>query len=127
MSPHQDLQTGQDGQTPNTPSSSPRLRLIRADTLWARATGVWRQPVSAGLGLWLLPCRGVHTLGLRSPLDVVFLDADGRIVQLRRQVAPNRMVWQARAHSVVELAGGEICRYPDFAQTLQMALQAASG
>lgn len=33
--------------------------------------------IAEGEGLWIVPCRSVHTLGMRYPVDVAFLDAQG--------------------------------------------------
>ena len=68
--------------------------------------GVWRHPLHEHEALWLLPCRAVHTLGLRTDLDVLFLDAQSRIVHLVPRLKPNRCAWYWGAYSVVELPGG---------------------
>jgi uncharacterized membrane protein (UPF0127 family) len=57
----------------------------------------------AGAGLLIPRCRSVHTFGMRFPLDLFFLDAEGRIVELRRAVPPRRVVRCARAVAVLEL------------------------
>ena len=36
--------------------------------------------IGEGEGLWIVPCRSVHTLGMRYPIDVAFLDARGIVV-----------------------------------------------
>ena len=38
----------------------------------------------AGAGLLIPRCRSVHTLGMRFPLDLLFLDGDDRVIELRR-------------------------------------------
>lgn len=64
-------------------------------------------------GALLLPhCRSVHTLGMRFPIDVAFLDAEGRVVGL---VAPmprwrvGRARWRARR--VLEAEAGAFDRW----------------
>ena len=57
----------------------------------------------AGPGLLIPRCRSVHTFGMRFPLDLVFLDADGREVGRRSSVPPGRLVSEAGAESVLEL------------------------
>jgi uncharacterized membrane protein (UPF0127 family) len=57
----------------------------------------------AGEGLLIPRCRSVHTFGMRFPVDLVFLDADGRVVELRREVPPRRLVRCPAADSVLEL------------------------
>ncbi|MCL2679980.1 MAG: DUF192 domain-containing protein [Coriobacteriia bacterium] len=41
--------------------------------------------------LHLIPCKGVHTFGMKYALDLAFLDRRGRVIALRRNIAPNRM------------------------------------
>jgi uncharacterized membrane protein (UPF0127 family) len=57
----------------------------------------------AGDGLLIRPCRSVHTFGMRFELDLVFLDSDRRVVEVRREVGPNRVIRCQRADSVLEL------------------------
>ena len=57
------------------------------------------------------PCRQVHTLGMRFPIDVAFCDRDG-IVLRTGTVAPwrvTRVVW--RSGFVVEAAAGAMERW----------------
>jgi uncharacterized membrane protein (UPF0127 family) len=57
----------------------------------------------AGPGLLIPSCRSVHTFGMRFPLDLLFLDADGRVIELRRDVPPHRFVRCPAAAAVLEL------------------------
>ena len=57
----------------------------------------------AGTGLLIPRCRSVHTLGMRFRLDLLFLDADGRVIELRRVVPPGRFVRCPGAVAVLEL------------------------
>jgi uncharacterized protein len=57
----------------------------------------------AGEGLVIPDCRSVHTFGMRFALDLVFIDAHGRVVELRREVPPRRLVRCPAADSVLEL------------------------
>jgi uncharacterized membrane protein (UPF0127 family) len=56
--------------------------------------------------LHLRRCRAVHTLGMRFALDLVWLDARGRVVRVDRDVAPRRHRLCIAARSVVELRAG---------------------
>jgi uncharacterized protein len=52
----------------------------------------------------LIPrCRSVHTFGMRFPIDVVFLDARGRVLRVARRVPPCRVVSCRGARAVVEI------------------------
>ena len=52
--------------------------LAVADTHWTRLRGLLGLSSSDfrnGSGLWIVPCHGVHTLGMGFPIDVIYLDA----------------------------------------------------
>lgn len=79
------------------------------------ATG-WRQKLWGLLGrrrlhpragLWLRPCRAVHTFGMRLTLTVVFLDRSDHITKIVHHLRPNRLVLCWRAWSVVEFSGAD--------------------
>lgn len=61
--------------------------------------------------LVLRPCRAVHTLGMRFPLDVAFCDEDMTVVRVVR-MPRHRVglpVWRAR--SVIEAQAGAFARW----------------
>lgn len=76
-----------------------------ADTSMRRFVGLLgKRSLPAGHGLLIQPSNGVHTLGMRFPIDVVFLDDCRRVLKLRENLRPFRMTsldW--RAESVLEL------------------------
>jgi uncharacterized protein len=75
-----------------------------ASTPVSRLLGLALLPASrAGAGLLIPRCRSVHTCGMRFPLDLVFLDGEDRVVELRRGVPPGRLIRCPGAMSVLEL------------------------
>ena len=63
-----------------------------ASTLLSRFVGLLgTDAIADGEGLWIVPCRGVHTLGMRYPIDVAFLDARGVVVGILEGLPPNRI------------------------------------
>jgi uncharacterized membrane protein (UPF0127 family) len=65
-----------------------------------------RRGLPAATGMLFHRCRSVHTVGMRFPLDVVFLDRTFRVVDVR-SVSPGRWVVRcAGAAHVLELAAG---------------------
>jgi uncharacterized membrane protein (UPF0127 family) len=60
-----------------------------------------------GEGLWIVPCRCVHTLGMRYPIDVAFVDARGIVVGTLEGFPPNRVGRVFRdARGALELRSG---------------------
>lgn len=87
------------------------LEVLVAASLPARLRGLLgRLPLAPGQAMLLSPCSTIHTLGMRYPIDVVFLARDGRVLRVAREVAPWRMRGHWRARCVLELAAGEAAR-----------------
>lgn len=52
---------------------------------------------------------GIHTFGLRFPIDVLILDKGNRVVRIRRDLKPYRIfLWNPAFDKVIELPAGEI-------------------
>jgi uncharacterized protein len=80
-----------------------------ADTSRTRRRGLLgRASLSPGEGLWIIPCESVHTLFMRFPIDLIYLDRQRRIKKLRSDVTPWRLSACFSADSVLELAAGTI-------------------
>lgn len=81
-----------------------------ADDRRSRARGLLGRDELEG-ALVLPRCRWIHTVGMRFPLDVAYLDADGVVVKTvhmrRRRVG----VPVFRATTVVEAAEGAFARW----------------
>jgi len=88
--------------------------LSLAHTHWTRLCGLLG--VSGGdfgnsSGLWIRPCRGVHTLAMRFPIDVVYLDRAGTVVHVEHNLQPWRFSpIRMQAASVLELPSGTLAR-----------------
>ena len=66
-----------------------------------------RASLEPGEGLLLRPSAAVHTMFMRFPIDVVFLDRDRRVLDIRADVKPWRAAARRGAREVLELAAGE--------------------
>lgn len=53
--------------------------------------------------LILAPCNGIHTFFMRFPIDVLFVNRDGRVLRIRQGLQPWRIAIALRAFAVVEL------------------------
>jgi uncharacterized membrane protein (UPF0127 family) len=84
--------------------------LAIADTFWSSLLGLMGKPdLPQGSGLLLIPCQSVHTMGMRFPIDVIFMDKRGMIIHLVENMKP----WRVSKHflksrCVLELSAGTI-------------------
>ena len=52
---------------------------------------------------------GIHTFGVKFPIDIVILDKGNRVVQIKKGLKPNRIFfWNPKFEKVLELPVGEI-------------------
>ena len=81
--------------------------LAVADTHWTRLVGLLSLGVGefiSGSGLWIVPCHGVHTLGMRFPIDAIYLDRDLTVIHVQSGLRPWRVApVRGEAASVLEL------------------------
>jgi uncharacterized membrane protein (UPF0127 family) len=80
-----------------------------------------RGSLAPGRGLLITPCAGVHTLAMRFPLDLVFLDRGGTVVRTAAAVPPGRLaVWGGRgACQTLEVQAGWLDLAPLRGRTLR--------
>jgi uncharacterized membrane protein (UPF0127 family) len=96
----------------------PRVRLAddavihEASTLRSRLLGLaLLRDVPSGHALFIPHCRSVHTVGMRFPIDVAFLDEAGRAIRVVRAVGPWRVLVCRGAFAALEARAGEIARF----------------
>ena len=81
--------------------------LAVADTHWTRLRGLLGLAVGDfrnGNGLWIVPCHGVHTLGMGFPIDAVYLNREMKVILVQSQLQPWRFApVRSQATSVLEL------------------------
>ena len=88
------------------------LRVAVAGTRAARMQGLARlDEMPDDYALHIPKCRSVHTFTMRFPLDLVWLDRQGRTVRVDEAVPPRRMKMCLRARSVVEANAGHGSRF----------------
>ena len=63
---------------------------------------IGRRSLPSGTALEIPRCRSVHTFGMRFALDLVWLDAERRVVRIDRAVPPRRVRSCRQARSVLE-------------------------
>lgn len=85
-------------------------RVEMAKSLWKQTIGLLgRKQLPSDAGMWLEPCNSIHTLGMQFAIDVLFLDASGRLLRAVRDLRPWRICWPVwGARVVVEIPAGSI-------------------
>ena len=60
-------------------------------------------------GIWLIPSRGVHTIGLLSAIDLIYLDSANRVLHLVEHLGPFRISpVKSKCASILALASQAI-------------------
>lgn len=82
----------------------------KADNFLTRLVGLLqRNALGPEEALWLIPSKGIHTIGMKFPIDVVFLDKNSVVLQAISGLAPYRVTGvRFRGHSVLELPKGTL-------------------
>lgn len=83
-------------------------RIDILSTFLQRAVGLLARPSMRGdEGVLIRPCRAIHTMGMRFPIDVVFADGQNRVLRVVSEVRPNRPLLACPgATIVIELGRG---------------------
>jgi uncharacterized membrane protein (UPF0127 family) len=70
-----------------------------------------RESMEPGEALVFPRCRQVHMVGMLFPIDVLFLDRQGKVVRCVSDLQPGRLSpWVRRACTTVELQAGTLER-----------------
>ena len=87
---------------------------LLADSYLRRLVGLLgktRRWATLGRGLWIVPSRGVHTIGMLFPIDLIFLGKNKEVVHVEEYVRPFRISKVSlKATSVLELPPHTIYR-----------------
>jgi len=83
-----------------------------ADSHLTRLIGLMGTPpetLGSGHGLWIVPCHGVHTFGMRYSIDLVYLNEKYEVVHIEENVKPWRVAAVClEAATVLELSAHTI-------------------
>ncbi|MBN1687713.1 MAG: DUF192 domain-containing protein [Candidatus Omnitrophica bacterium] len=90
----------------NTSNNQEVAEVESASTFSRRLFGLlFEKSKESAPALWLVPCKAVHTCGMRWPIDLIFLSKTFQVVEICKGVKP--FSWPVvcwRAHSVVEIS-----------------------
>jgi uncharacterized membrane protein (UPF0127 family) len=67
-----------------------------------------RDHLAGGTALVILRCNAVHTIGMRFPIDVAFVDRSLRVRKVVRDLRPWRMAGSLPASMAIEFAAGSL-------------------
>lgn len=82
-----------------------------ADTFFARLKGLLgRTGLEEGEGIILTPCSAIHCLGMKFPIDVVFMDKDKKVIWIRENMEPGSIEIKKSCVYVLEVGAGVIAR-----------------
>lgn len=84
------------------------LEVKVASTFWSRLVGLLnRRELGDHEALLLVPCRDIHTFGMRFAIDVIFLAKSGAVLGYADNVLPNKVRSSPKGtYSVLEVANG---------------------
>ena len=85
-------------------------RVDRAASFLQRAVGLLARPnVRPDEGLWIERCNAIHTMAMRSAIDVICVDDTGRVKRVVHHVKPHKLaVTCFSAKAVIELGAGTL-------------------
>lgn len=79
------------------------MKVYFAQTFWQRAVGMLLgRGAKPGSCLVLSPCNDIHTMGMRWPIDVAFVDERGVVLRSVLGMKPFRRKCCPKAFSVIE-------------------------
>lgn len=81
-----------------------------ANRPWLRLRGlIGRASLEPGEGLLLLGTKGIHTIGMRFPIDVLFLNDEAQVIHMIHALKPLRVSPFIKASAMVlELPAGTL-------------------
>jgi len=87
------------------------MRVTPADTQVSRLRGLTgRLRLKSDEGIWVVPSQGIHTIGVRFAIDLIYLDAAHRVIDLTESLGSFRIgPLRLKCASVLELPVQTIC------------------
>ncbi|HVO91523.1 MAG TPA: DUF192 domain-containing protein, partial [Terriglobales bacterium] len=85
-------------------------KVRKADNFLTRLVGLLKRThLGPEEALWLMPSKGIHTIGMKFPIDVVFLNRRNFVLSLTSGMPPYRISGvHLTSYSVLELPNGTI-------------------
>ncbi|MFX4261819.1 DUF192 domain-containing protein [Pelotomaculum propionicicum] len=83
-----------------------------ADSFWSRLKGLMRKrDMPEDEGLLIVPCNSVHSMFMRFPIDLLFLDRELKVIKIVEMFRPWKTTPIIRgSYQVVELRAGVVSK-----------------
>jgi uncharacterized membrane protein (UPF0127 family) len=82
-------------------------RLYIAQTFWTRLRGLLgTAELVEGKGLLICPCNSIHTIGMRYPIDVLFLSSQLEVLRVVNSITAMRAAYCFKSAMALELPAG---------------------
>lgn len=75
-----------------------------ANTWWLRLRGLLGRKLEDQEGILITPCNSVHMVGMKYPIDIVYLNKENAIVKITENLRPWQFSACRQAHKVLELS-----------------------
>ena len=103
------------------------MKIVLATSMWSRIVGLLKTSrCTNGEVLMLAPCKSIHTFGMRTPLDLAFLNEEARVLKSQRNVPPNKMHSCAKAVAVLERRSNPNQSWPQEGDQLNLTGESVS-
>jgi len=78
-----------------------------ADNFISRLKGLLEtDSMDEGTAMVIRPCNSIHTIGMKYPIDVLFLDKHDKIIKIERNMQSCKFAFCRKASYVIELPSG---------------------
>lgn len=90
----------------NSSAFSIHYPIRTADTFISRFLGLMGKK-NVDYGLLLIPCKSIHTFFMKIPIDVVYLDASLKVLDIQKNMKPWKTgKYYSKAYGILELPAG---------------------
>jgi len=89
------------------------FKIFRADKFLTRLIGLLgTTKPDPSRGLYIIPCSGIHTFGMKYPIDILFLDKNGCVIKATPNLQANKVTKIIHSvKSILELPPGAIIEH----------------
>ena len=88
------------------------MKMTFACSFPARLKGLLGKSSFDGI-LAIIPCRSIHTFGMKFAIDACFINGDGIVVETRRNIPPGKRAACRSASFVLERRANESASWPE--------------